>query len=53
VHFTVRPVQNLSACTTVHFTVRPVQNLSACTRVHFNFFNYRVEKYFLSSVEDR
>jgi hypothetical protein len=35
VHFTVRPVQSLSACTTVQFTVRPVQRLSACTRVHF------------------
>jgi hypothetical protein len=35
VHFTVRRVQSLSACTTVHFTVRPVQSLRACTRVHF------------------
>jgi hypothetical protein len=35
VHFTVRPVQSLSACTTVHFTVRPIQSLSACTRVRF------------------
>ena len=44
---TVRPVQSLSACTTVHFTftytsnplwaVRPVQSLSACTTVHFIF----------------
>jgi len=43
----VRPVQSLSACTTVHFTftytttplwaVRPVQSLSAFTRVHFTF----------------
>jgi hypothetical protein len=37
VHFTVRPVQSLSACTTVHFTVRPVQSLSACTTVHITF----------------
>jgi len=43
----VRPVQNLSACTSVHFTftytstppmdLQPVQSLSACTTVHFNF----------------
>ena len=43
----VRPVQSLSACTTVHFNftytsttlwaIRPVQSLSACTTVHFNF----------------
>jgi len=42
----VRPVQNLSACTTVHFTftytstpmdVRPLQSLTACTTVHFTF----------------
>jgi len=43
----VRPVQNLSACTTVHFTftytstplcaVRPVQSLSGCTTVYFTF----------------
>ena len=43
----VRPVQSLSACTTVHFTftytspplwaVQPVQSLSACTKVHFTF----------------
>jgi len=45
--WTVRPVQSLSAYTTVHFTftytstplwtVRPVQSLSACTWVHFTF----------------
>jgi len=43
----VRPVQNLSACTTVHFTftytynplcaVRPVHSLNAFTTVHFSF----------------
>jgi hypothetical protein len=38
VHFTVRPVQSLSACTTVHFTVRFVQSLSACTTVHFTLY---------------
>ena len=43
----VRPVQSLSACTTVHcnftytstplWAVRPVQSLSACTTVHCTF----------------
>jgi len=43
----VRPLQSLSACTTVHFNftytstppmdLRPVQSLSACTTVHFTF----------------
>ena len=52
----VRPVQSLSACTTVHFTftytstplcaVRPVQSLSACTTVHFTFtFNHHFQTY--------